>query len=112
MTRNEENLCQFFKYVLIQRLNNIFLKNNPLFPNISTYAQLLEENIIKKKKSHQECIKFHIVKTYKRFVIWGGGGGGELLYTYKTKTKHIIQLKIQLKAKCYTTREQRRKDTR
>lgn len=49
MTRNEENLCQFFKYVLIQRLNNIFLKNNPLFPNISTYAQLLEENIIKKK---------------------------------------------------------------
>lgn len=74
MTRNEENLCQFFKYVLIQRLNNIFLKNNPLFPNISTYAQLLEENIIKKKKSHQECIKFHIVKTYKRFVIWGGGG--------------------------------------
>lgn len=45
MTRNEENLRQFFKYVLIQRLN-IFSKNNPLFPNISTYAQLLEENII------------------------------------------------------------------
>lgn len=103
--------CVSSSNVLIQRLNNIFLKNNPLFPNISTYAQLLEENIIKKKKSHQECIKFHIVKTYKRFVIWGGGGG-ELLYTYKTKTKHIIQLKIQLKAKCYTTREQRRKDTR